>query len=115
MKYKYNFYELRKTPRNKPLPEDVNDPVVTVAARFGGDVLVKELVKMRVERLYGTVMHFTKDLMVDGQFTFHEGMCTRYKLVQGSPQNGVVTQRSIHNSYVSMSKRDFDHDEGENE
>lgn len=110
---KYSFYALRKTPRNERLPEDVNKPVEDYAKRLGGDDLLAQIVCMREKRLYGDVLHIEpQKKVVDGQFTFQDGMCTRFKLNQYFGEK-IIVQRSIHNANLSMGKQK-DSDESEN-
>jgi hypothetical protein len=114
---KYNFYEIRKTPRNEPLPADINEPVESIAKRLGGDRLVGALAKMRGERLYGEVFHLNKLTgAIDGQFVMRDGICIRYNLIEKFDekdpnkkppidQNGdVIIHRSIYNPNVLLSK-----------
>lgn len=103
---KYNFYQLRKIPRNKPLPEDVNEYIEEIGGKLGGENVLSALKKMREKRMYGKVTHYAPTAngnYANGEFYFQDGMCTRIELV--SIENDSVTiNRSVHNPSLSMSK-----------
>src|SRR4030042_1989212 len=104
---KYNFYEFLEKPRKEALPENINEPTETLAQKVGGENLLAACKKMRLERLFGDVIHIDKAKNVaDAKFTFNKGICKRAVLMEVHGDD-IVIQRSIHNSNLLMSKKEF--------
>jgi hypothetical protein len=104
---KYNFYEYLEKPRKEALPEDINEPTEKLAEMVGGETLLAACKKMRMERLFGDVIHIDKiNNVADAKFTFNKGICKRAVLME-TLGDDVVVQRSIHNSNLLMSKKEL--------
>src|SRR4030042_1214687 len=75
--------------------------------KVGGENLLAACKKMRLERLFGDVIHIDKAKNVaDAKFTFNKGICKRAVLMEVHGDD-IVIQRSIHNSNLLMSKKEF--------
>lgn len=116
----YNFHELRRECRDKPLPDDVNKLVEERSLKVFGDVALVEMLKqIRIKKNFGTAFYLINGFPV-AEYEFQFGICPRFELIgeigvsfkefiggMPNPVRSLVFKRSVHNEAIDMrSKKD---------
>lgn len=109
--HKYKFYELKEIPKDKPLPEDVNQLAEQTAETYIGEDLKKTYQLHREKKFFGNIISYKifevlgSKLPIDAMTAeFRGGIIQRLKLKKATDKMTIV-EGIILNDKVSFKKK----------
>jgi len=107
---KYNFYNLKKEclDTNKPIPTDVNKPIIDIVKRFGDESIIKKIETIQEKKLFGSLYHLNKKNIPVAELSFQFGICIRLYLIENDGNS--YFKRSIFNENIEMTSKGKKHE-----